>query len=378
MLTFRRLEKTITGQIDGKPFNVPRTEETEKVLSQFLENGATSEEVWNYLKDTRKIEIAQSNGLLVYVPAKKEYYLQLNGKRSKMPIPISLVKIIETSYDKNMDFMPIVKAWLRLLDNPRLTPDMINYFQKYLSTTYTDVVEVDRLMKEEGYSREAAVELCTYPDIAITQEGLLATYKVAERVTWKYEMVWNEETQEYEKKKKDAVTRIPAVIDPVTGEILEPEKYQEPAYKEDYVFTPAICKDGDRFYSGTELGYVYKIGEMQYLPKDAKRNLENTFGGGGLYIGGLNYIDTYRRSNNNVLTCFANPSDILSFQDDGTAFRTDALFPNNVWDSDVPLKGIYHSSDYGKLSEDRLIELLEQATKDGITIKEYQDNLPSE
>ena len=138
------------------------------------------------------------------------------------------------------------------------------------------------------------------------------------------------------------------------------------------VFTPAIYTWGDKFFSGTTLGYVYKVGEVQYLPEGATRNLNNTFGGGGLYTGGLNYIKGYRRPNNEVLTCLINPGDILSFQSEGSAIRVDALFPNNVWGSDVQLKGKYHSSDYDEMSTERLEALLADALEKGINILEEQ------
>ena len=369
MIIYRKLEKTITGTVDGKPFNLIRTKKTEKDIKAFVKTNATSEEVLTYITNTHNEEVAGANKYLTFNPVTNEYFLQLEGVDSKQPIPLALVDFIEESFDKDIDFMPIIKAWARLLNNPRYTPEMGNLYGVYLRTKYTDDVEVDRLMEEEGYSKEAAINLCTYSDLAITQEGLLATYKVAEIVTWEWVME-EQEDGSFMRVRNSKYKTIPAILDSTTGEVLEEEKREQPEFKEDFKFTPAIWKDGDKFYSGNNLGYVYEIGKMQFLPVDALRNLNNTSGGGGLYIGGLNYIKYFRNENRHVLTCFVNPGDILSFQAEGHAIRVDALFPNNVWEEDVQLKGIYHSSDYDALSSYRLEKLIADAIANEVDLKE--------
>lgn len=371
MITYRKLEHTITGTIDGKPFNLPRTEAIEAIVKDYADNGVLEADFMTFVKECRSQEVAGSNEYLTYNPTTKEYFLRYKNVRSDKPIPQALVDFIEKSYDKDIDFMPMIKTWARLLTNPRYTLEMGKYFAEYVDTKFTDYTESDRLEAEEGFTSEASVELSTYNDIAITQEGLLATYKVAEEVTWEYEMVKNEYGN-YTKERKDKYETIPAIVDKTTGKVLTPEKFATPPHKEDMLFTPAIWKNGDDFYSGKTLGYIYEIGKMQYLPKDAKRNLRNSSGGGGLYIGGLHYIDNFRNDERKVLTCFVNPGDILSFQGEGHAIRVDALFPNNVWDTDVPLKGIYHSSDYDSLSTDRLNTLIKEAVAEGVDIREEQ------
>jgi hypothetical protein len=378
MLTFRKVEKIIVGQIDGTPFSVPNTETAIEVLTAFrdAEVPVLTEEVMAYVKVIKSGEIAGSNEYLTIKPTTGEYFLQFEGKRSKIAIPQVLVNFIEDSYDKDIDFTPVLKSWLRLLDNPRYSAQMAKYFSSYLATNYVDMDEVTRLMEEEDIDKDIAIRMCTYPDIAITQEGFLATYKVAEKVTWEYKMEWNEEKKEFVKVKKNILEPIAPIIDPITGKIDSTtlKKFKDPDFKEDFVFTPYISRNGDKFFSNNVLGYQYKVGEMQHLPKDAVRNLSNTFGGGGLYTGGLRYVENYGNKETETLTCLVNPSDILSFQSEGHAIRTDALFVNNIWGSNVALKGIYHSSDYGKLSEERLDEMLKDATSRGVNIAEEQAN----
>ena len=74
------------------------------------------------------------------------------------------------------------------------------------------------------------------------------------------------------------------------------------------------------------------------------------------------------------MVCFVNPGDIISFQSEGQAIRTDAIFPNNVWDLDVQLKSIYHSSEYDTLSSARLDELMADAVNEGVNLAEEQRN----
>lgn len=369
MITFRKLEKLIVGTAEGKPFNLPRTEDNIKALEELKVNDGSYKDVMKIVDGSYKTEVASTNKYLTFNPMTNEYFLTLDNKRSKHPIPEKLVEFIETSYDKDIDFMPVVKAWARLLANPRYNKAMGDYFEQYISTLYVDHEMKQKLMDEHEMSAEAATAAATYQDIAITSEGLLATYKVADLVTWMYEMVWDEEAGEageFIKKKKNRLAPKAPVLDPTTGEVVEEGGWEKPEFKEDLVFTPAIYKSGDKFFSNNKLGYEYIIGQIQSLPVNAKRNLKNTFGGGGLYSGGLGYIETYRNEGTHVLTCFVNPSDILSFQDEGQAFRTDALMPNNVWDeADSKLRGMYHSSTYAELSDARLEDLLAKSLERG-------------
>lgn len=365
MIIYRVLKNNITGTADGKPFNIVKTAATVKKIEKLKKANASLEEVMALVDEVHNEEVAGANEYLIYKPATGEYFLKYEKTVSTIPLPKALVHIIETSYDKDIDFLPVVKMWARLLLNPRLknNPAMINFLNTYLSTTWCDKEQVEKLMEEQKYTREIATHMSTYQDISITEEGLLATYKVADIVTWEYLMEYDKEGKRWKKVKNPKFKQIAPVIDPTTGDVVKEGTFEKPDFAEDYTFTPCIIKNGDKFYSGDKLGYVYEVGKMQYLPEDAERNLENTGGGGGLYSGGLKYIENFRSCGTHILTCFVNPSDILSFQSEGHAFRTDALFPNNVWDENVQLRGVYHSSDYGKVSEARVKALIKKAAK---------------
>ena len=375
MITFRSLEHKIIGTVDGKPFNVANTEENLNTLRGMQKEDASLKEVLEFAKNAMKQEVAGSCEYLIFNPITGEYYLAIGKFRSSHAIPKYLVKFIEDSFAKEIDFMPVIKAWARLLgSNPRYNAEMANNFNIYINTTYLDVIERDRLMGEDEFTMDAATEAATYQDIAITQEGMLATYKVADIITWQY-MMEKQEDGSFKKVKNDKLERVPAVLDPNTGEELEPERFKKPATLEEYQFTPCITKNGDRFFSGNTIGYVYEVGKVQRLPKNAKRNLQNTYGGGGLYSGGLKYIENYKNSGSHILTCFVDPADILSFQGEGHALRTDALMPYNVWDEDAPLSGKYHSSDYGKTSSERIEAIIKAAITQATSVRDEQEKI---
>jgi hypothetical protein len=374
MINFRKMQDTITGAIGGKPFNIVRTDDAVAWLENAMGVGTPDIEVSAWVEANRLGEIAGTNKYLIFSPITNQYFLTFDGWRSDKPIPQILVDKINESHDKDIDFMPILKAWARLLTNPRYNTEMGEYFAKYLDHTFTDTKAANKLVEDQDIQLDVAKAMCTYQDISISKEGMLVTYKVAEIVDWEWLLDHDEESDTYTKVMKKKYKVIPAVLDKTTGDILTPESYVKPEHAEDYLFTPAIMKDGDKFYSGQQIGYVYEIGKMQHLPKKALRNLRNSFGGGGLYTGGLEYIDTYMGEGREVLVCFVNPGDILSFQDSGQAFRTDAIFPNNVWDLDVQLKNIYHSSEYDTLSSARLDELMADAVNEGIDLAKEQAN----
>ena len=79
------------------------------------------------------------------------------------------------------------------------------------------------------------------------------------------------------------------------------------------------------------------------LSEDAKRNHDNTFGGGGLYFGGQAYIEGYSNEKTETLTCLIDPYDIISFQDDGLAFRANRGFVNGAM-MEGELEGMYFVS----------------------------------
>jgi len=373
MLIVNRGEQEITGVLNGKPFNIVFNENSFKAL-KILENQMTkvkTEKAVNTIVE--KVEaiinvdynelVASQNPYLMHNPDKDEYFLIVNaGKKSEeisdIPLPQIMVDYIHESVDKNIDYMPILKAWKNFLIS-RIDfkesgafklikyDEFLNkctYFATFLNTNFIDDELVNELVDEKGYTIERATEKATYKDISITQEGILSCYKVAKEITEVYEQTKDEDGNHTGKKLVPMYGKT-TKVNPISGE--ETVTEEKPEYHEDRYFKPAIWTNGEDFYCDGELGQIYRVGQTQWLGRGATINRSNGHGGGGLYIGGLNYIKNFGNDERKTLSCLVNPADIISFQAEGNAMRVWKLFPNNVIEDDnIKLKSIYHSSKY--------------------------------
>lgn len=396
-LIVNKSDKFITGVFKGKPFTLPFNEDTLKKLNELssklesvtvvAELEVLSSQVESTIAPNLGAVLEDINPYLKYKYETNEYFLVFHkGKKeeivSDIAIPEPMVNFIKESYEKGLDFSPIIEAWAWYLLSEAVEFDAkgnVEMFSKYLLNKYVDVKQVEELI-DKGISEEEAKSRSTYQDIAITKNGLLAVYKVAEEVLHKYLLV----TDEFGKVIKKMVDRYPSQssINDVTGEVTTTEGH--PEYHEERKFTPAIYKNGEKFFSGDVLGYIYEIGKPQYLPQEATVNRYNTQGGGGLYGGGLSYIANFKRSDTRTLLCFVNPANIISFQegyaDAGVAMRFRELFPYDIMDEEKSkLKSIYHSSDYGKVSKDKISKRIEAATlktnEEQMKVKENKERL---
>jgi len=364
MILVNRKNDRITGAIQGKPFNILFDQakfESLGVLSGRLDkckDTATYNEVLDNAREIiqvdHKEEVASVNGYLKYKPVTGQYHLVINkGKKSekvsRIPLPETLAERIVESYDEKADYMPILLAWRRFLARHMGNEENCRLFANYLTAMYVNQEHKRHFVEEQGFTEEQAVASSTYNDIAITSFGILATYKVVDVVKLIWELTKDKDGNEI-KRQVDAFPGT-QVINEVTGEVIKTPG--APIYLEEITFTPSICKDGDNFMCGDELGYKYKIGKEHVLPVGAKRNHENTFGGGGLYFGGQAYIEGYSNSETETLTCFIDPYDIISFQSDGKAFRADRCFINGAM-MEGELEGMYFISEYAKESDARI------------------------
>ena len=371
MIVFRRTAEKINGSVMGKPFSLPYTEETYNALADMRASGEYDvESILNLEKESRFTSVATACEYITFNPKTEEFFLSLDGATYANPVPTGLAKKLVEAYDKEIDMMPVIKATVRILSNPRYTPEMGELFGEYITSTTVDKKAYNENL-EAGMSEDAAKAAATYDDISITQEGLLATYKVVNlsESLWALEERESPEGGTYQEKVRVARYPHTTIIDPNTGDVTVggPEY---PDNVEDLVFEPSIIdRDyGHDFFCGEELSYIYQVGKQALLPEEAPRNLRNTFGGGGLYSGGLTYIDTYSNDGNYTLVCLVNPSDILSFQSEGSALRTNALFPYGVWDFESLQRGSYHSADYDTMSSERISAEIEALNKAAVEI----------
>lgn len=401
MIIVNKTEKTIAGAISGKAFSIPYNETIYKKLKKAEEDynsAKDGEEAKKYVTtaiELTKLQfgelVAQENPFLMFNPVRQEYFLVTNkGTKEELvddrAIPEALTTMINESFENGFNYMPLIKTWARFLTREKeYTLQDATLFSNYLSAKFVDTELITDLIEKEGFTYQAAVERALFQDIAITQEGLLATYKVVEEVKTKWILVFDDEgnpivNEDGQPQKKQVLRdeyKKQYDIDPGTGETTITDN--KPAYVEERMFAPAIEKNGENFFSGNKYGYIYKVGEAQYLPKinpttnqPTVINYNNTFGGGGLYSGGQEYISRYKSSGDAVLVCFLDPANIISFQSDGSAIRSWELFPHNILEDEVELKGVYHSSKYAEESRKRTGDRIDDI------IKKRQEELDKE
>jgi hypothetical protein len=398
MILVNRKNDRLTGSINSVPYSIPYdkdVEETLKVLSDRLKLCKDRETFNAVIEDAKKAiqidfkaEVAAANGYLKY---RKDghYYLVVNKGEdnetvSDIPLPKALSDRIIQSYEEKSDFMPIILAWQRFLAKQLILETKkpngfdlkhnCELFANYITAMYVDKEKAELLMESDGVSQEVANELATFNDIAITNFGILVTYKVVDEI----EEIWSLEKDKdgNDIKVKKPIFTPSKKIDPISGKVDVTKGKAD--FAENRVFTPAIHKSGDKFFCGEDLSYMYKVGKMHVLPEDAVRNYQNTFGGGGLYAGGLNYIEGYRSNHNVTLTCFIDPFDIISFQDDGRAFRTDGMFINGILNDETELQGMYFDSDFAAASDEVIKKrMIEVVTKHTSNVKDENSAIES-
>ena len=182
MLTFNVTDQRIIGVVNSNNFNVAYSEAVIKELKSFQAQLKTIEEVDTYdawvadvmavLATTEEVNtITAACNDLMFDSKTGNYYVKVDNKVSKHPVPMDLVEVILESTEKGIDPTPIVKAWIRFLRNPNFSTRKANLFAEYITKIIIDYEEVERLVEEEGYTYDKAIERSQYCDVTITTEG---------------------------------------------------------------------------------------------------------------------------------------------------------------------------------------------------------------
>lgn len=378
MIIVSRTENTISGAYNGKPFGVAYSEEkwnAMKGLEDKANSVSTMEELKPILEEFELLtqesykELVETASPWIYVnKATNKFYLKLRAADasgfdviSSVPLPKSFVDRILTSVDKKIDTLPLVKAFIRFLRNPNFTTAKASKFASYINAKHVNS-SLQAELTAKGLSREVATERATSTQVAVTDEGLICCYKVSKEVDWKYEL--NEDEEKVQK------SRYKPTIDDVTGLIT----YAVPEHVEDRLFMPAVMGDGgDTFLCGDKLGHVIKVGYLHALEKwDQVDCNDNRAGCPGLHVGNQDYIRGYQSAGTVTHYVFVDPMHIGAIVDgqDG-AMRVKQYF---VYASFAGTnRGIYHSSNYGKLTDDEYRTMLQEAIKATGELKEGAD-----
>jgi len=358
MLTFEILDNNISGSVAGKFFNIPDSPEARKAMEEFAAREITDlaaqealvKDVLEYCSRPIEDVLEQDCPYLVIDRKTGTYRLRYNQKVSSVAMPQALVDRILASHAKGLDFMPVIKMWVRFLRNPLLPSkgtDFAELVFNFVNLTYVHP-ELKADLVAKGFTEEIATQRATIYQMQITKEGLLSGYKVSREIMHKYV------ADEQGNPKK--VDRYQRTFDVNTGKITGT---MFPPTVEERLFEPAVQgQSGDAFYSGTELGHFIRVGQVHRLPDWSFVNTnDNASCVKGLHVGGLYYINGYQGEIHNV---FIDPMHIGAVPDDTSgAIRCLQYF---VYGSLVGVNGaIYHSSEYAKLTDAEWQAMLAEA-----------------
>lgn len=360
MISVNKSDKTITGFYGKEQYAVPFDEATYSKMMELSAKAntvSTMEELNSIFEEFKTLtEFDETARILtsipnVFVAPNGRYYMKTGYVVSSVPMPEALVSRFKDSIDKGIDTTPLIKFWTRFLRNPKLREldenERLSFSERvfnYINMTFTNSEMVDKLVSEKGFSEELAEELATVPQVQVTLEGLLKTYKVSKEIDWKYVLDENGNSKKVDRFEKTKE------IDEVTG--LVTYKDPENILNEQRVFEPAVMhQGGDAFYCGEKLGHVIKVGQVHYLPDWSFVNTnDNVSCVKGLHVGGLYYIQGYQHVGTETHNVLIDPMHIGAVPDDNTgAIRVLQYY---VLDAFSGVNGsIYHSSGYGSLTD---------------------------
>lgn len=366
--------KVITGSLNGERFNLPYSEATHTALKDEQDLFAAVEDhveyaewvarVKGHLTEKKQDIIETACPDLKKDPRTGFYFIVVDGKTSKKAVPELLVNVILESIEKEIDPTPIVKAWVRFLRNPNFSAAKAELFAMYITATIVDNEELNRLVDEEGFTRESAEDRSTYNDVSITQEGLLVCKKYAELQTkeWKIDKETNKPVR------VSAFPKADDTIDPITGEVTE-GKLQFPEFAEELTFLPPVMgTGGDEFLCNDTLGHVIKVGKKHTLEKwDQVDCNDNRCCVKGLHVGGWQYVQSYKGLNCQLLECFVDPMEIGAICGIGSYRGSDGAIRVREYMTygavEGRTKGIYHSSKYAAMKDAEWAEFKKEAVK---------------
>lgn len=290
------------------------------------EANKVTEAAVEYVETQRKADSSDIetvlDGDLYFNKKTNTYHIQVDDKIDKNAIPKFFVDKMIESNDKGLSPKPWLIFWVRLMRNKMFRNDAhkVTNIINFLKAQYVDESKIAKLMEEEGYANDVARALCTYDQISITEEGLLASFKYVQLADDKHVIEKDEKTGEQSVVIK-ARYETEMEVDDVTGEITKNEKVL-PSVSEDIVFLPPMMgTNGDAFtcHSISEedekegtLGHKVQVGKIHELPKGFSQvNCDDDNSCvKGLHLGGYYYVQGYGGKTSYLLDCLVAPEDI--------------------------------------------------------------------
>lgn len=385
MITFNSVNNQIVGSVNGEDFSVKYTEklwdemvalnaelqekdtlkEAQKVCEKFAE----------LVKDDPKEEIESITPFMTYNPNTRTYHLKQDDKVSKVPMPQNLVDKILYAKDNGLSVDPLIKFYTRALRAPRVykaarLEDATTFLERafgYIFQTFVSPSLYKKYFEDEGFSEEVAREKATVPQTPITMEGLLCTKKVVDvkydQQRYKFELD-DDGNPQMVLRDSEGVGK---EIDEDSGEVT----VNDPDFAEDWVFWPAMMKNGEEFYCGEEddapLGNLIRIGKEARLKGwDSVNCDDHRSCVKGLHTGNQTYINGWETPETVTLNCFVDPANIGAIPihqsgPDAGVIRVKNYFPHSIKNRQVDNRNLYHSSHYAALGDKRWAELRKEA-----------------
>lgn len=359
MITINLVGESITGSYNSKNFGVSFNKDVYGKmlkLQEEAENAESLEEVEAIIErfkpltiENFKTTIEGASEFLQYNEKTDQTFLKFNDVVSNVPMPQGFVDRLNESIEKKINIEPMIKFWIRVLRNPKLTPVKLKKMVNYINATYLDRTLATEIMEEHGVSQEVADERATTRQVPITKEGLMQTYKVSREVRTKFD-----------KETGDKIDRYTATFDEDTGL----KSYDEPEHAEDRLFEPAVWgQSGDEFSCGSKVGHFIRVGEVHALASwDMVNCDDNRSCVAGLHVGNLDYIRGYQNQNTVTHNVFVDPMLIGAVPDDSSgAIRCKEYM---VYDTFAgPTKSLYRSSSYASKTDGQWDEMKAEAVK---------------
>ena len=366
MLNYQVIDDQISGSIGESTFSIPYSKESYEglqMLEEKLEHTNGKDEYLEVLEEAQAFveqpiaETIETECPYIKVSRKTgKFYLHYNDVTSDIAMPKELVERILDSQEKHIDFMPLVKMWVRFLRNPVLRRQnkgarFAKRFFNFVNLKYVHPkLKADLIAK--GYSDGEAEKKATMYQMKVTKEGLLNGYKVSCEILHKFDPETGEQVDRYKR-----------TFNVDTGEI---ESDGKPEIVEERLFEPAVMGDrGDAFScvgpnGFPSLGHFIKVGCVHALDSWDQVNCDDDQSYvPGLHIGGLKYINGYSGELHNV---FVDPMHVGAVPDDESgAIRCKQYF---VHSSLAGVNGsIYHSSSYAELTDTEWKDMLKMAVE---------------
>ena len=375
MVSINVIGDIISGSLNGIPFGVTFSQELYDKMAVLAEKANTCssvEELNKIIEEFKPLTVEDVKGHTesfspyLYVDNKTgNYHLKHNNVISSVPLPSALVERIKYSIEKKIDINPLIKCWVRWLRNPFVKTKGTNFserFFNFIDIKFTNSELINKLMEEKGYSEDVATKMATAYSVKVTNEGLIACYKVSEELTTRYKLDEKGEKVAYNVYSTGAKS-----IDPLSGLIT----YEKVELKnEDRLFRPAVQKDGgDAFYCEgangfKDAGHYVRVGWVIRLPDWSYVNTDDYVScKAGLHVGGLDYIRNYQNEGTCTHDVFIAPNHIGAIPDDSTgAIRGIQYFVATEFSG---VNGsLYHSSKYAALTDEQWSKEREQIVKE--------------